>query len=526
MRGRTETVEQERLVLALGRPGAWPHPVDRVERIETHISWVLLCGEYAYKIKKAVDLGFLDFTTLDRRRFYCHEELRLNGRLAPELYLDVVPIAGTAQRPQVGGAGEVIEYAVKMKRFPQEALLSRMVERQGLDPGLIDQMIEIIADFHQRIPSVAGDSELGTAQRVRGPVDENFRQIRERVGDAKHGRLLDQIRQWSEREFVARRSDLRSRREQGFVRECHGDMHLGNMAWIGGRVLIFDGIEFNPALYWIDVMSEVAFLCMDLEDHGYRALAFRFLNGYLERTGDYLGLRVLPYYLAYRAMVRAKVASIRLQQETEHGEAPEARAELDNYLALALRYTQAARPALFITHGLSGSGKSTLSAPLVERLPAIRLRSDRERQRLFGRGEPGAGIEAGIYSREASARTYGRLAELAQTALGAGYSVLVDATFLRREDRNAFRSLAERLGAAFWILDFRAAPQILRQRVRARAAAGEDVSQADLEVLEHQLQTDRGLDADEHPHTIAVDTETITDGEQLYALLRSALHRR
>lgn len=513
---------QERLIQALRDPGLWPQGGQSVDVLETHISWVLLCGDYAYKIKKAVDLGFLDFSTLEKRRHFCQEELRLNGRLAPELYLDVVAISGSPEQPHIGVSGEPMEYAVKMIRFDQQALFTHIVERHGLRDRHVDQMAQTIAEFHERIPRATPDSPYGDPERVREPVEENFRQIRERASDRGQEQLLKPIHKWAEDQFARHRTSMRQRKNDGYVRECHGDMHLGNMAELDGQLVIFDGIEFNPWLYWIDVMNEVAFLCMDLEDHGYRHFAYRFLNGYLERTGDYDGLALLPYYLTYRAMVRAKVAAIRMQQETEHGNSPHARDELADYLTLARDYTLPRQPMLFITHGLSGSGKSTLSAPLAEHIPAIRIRSDRERQRLFGQSEGQTDIESGIYTAEATRKTYERLLELARTALTSGYSVIVDATFLTRQQRRPFQDLANRLIYQFFVLDFRATPETLRERIRARTAAGTDVSEADLRVLEHQLETDTGLDPDEKVHTITIDTETITNASDIIQRIRSA----
>jgi aminoglycoside phosphotransferase family enzyme/predicted kinase len=515
---------QVRLIRSLHKPGIFPHDYAHFQVIETHISWVILCGPYAYKIKKAVDLGFLDFTTLKKRHHFCEEELRLNRRLAPELYLGVVHFTGTPERVEFGGDGAPIEYAVKMARFPQRTLLSAMVARRQLTDLHIDHMVEKIADFHAAIPAADPGREFGTPARVKEPVDENFVQCAERGANDEQRRLLEHIRDWSEQEFTRREATIAARKRGGFVRECHGDMHLGNMAWWDDRLLIFDGIEFNPYLYWIDVMSEVAFLCMDLEDHGFRAFAYRFLNGYLERTGDYAGIAVLRYYLAYRAMVRAKVASIRLAQEDNQIDPVQA-AELDSYLHLARRFTSPPAPVLLLTHGLSGSGKSTFTGPLAELWPAVRLRSDRERQRLFAteRADAPTGIGVGIYSAEATDKTYARLLELADAILQAGFSVIVDATFLHRRQRDPFRQLAAHLQVPFRILHFTAAADVLRERVRARQSGAKDISEADLQVLEHQLATCVPPDPDEAADLLEVDTETTTDPQQLHERLRRAL---
>ncbi|MCC6543287.1 MAG: AAA family ATPase [Nitrospirae bacterium] len=517
---------QDSLIRSLRNPSVYPHDSDRFQLIETHISWVFLCGPYAYKIKKAINLGFLDFTTLDQRKFYCEEELRLNGRLAPGLYLAVVPITGTPAQPLLGGSGEAIEYAVKMRRFPQDALLSHRVDQHRLTNTHIDQIIAQVADFHQTIPAATGETEYGDPEHVAAPVRENFIQIQQRLRDSRHVQLLDRVNRWAVHEHQARYEQFRQRKQRGFIRECHGDMHLGNMAIVDGRPVIFDGIEFNPDLYWIDVMNEVAFLCMDLEDRKERNFAFRFLNGYLERTGDYAGMRVFRYYLAYRAMVRAKVADIRSSQETRCDSTAPAAREFERYLQLALSYTQPQRPVLFITHGLSGSGKSTLSAPLAEQIGAIRIRSDRERLRMFGKGKrqgEEATIGEGVYSQDATRQTYAKLAELAGIVLDAGYSAIIDATFLGRQQRDSFKQLAYRLGVPIRILFFRAEADVLRQRIRERQREGSDISEADLSVLEHQLAVYAGLYEDERSYTVTIDTESVSESVQILALVNQSL---
>ncbi len=517
--------DQQTLVLALQNSSAFPHATDHRDLIETHISWVVLCGPYAYKIKKALDLGFLDFTTLKKRRFYCEEELRLNSRLAPQLYLEVVPITGTAQQPKLGGPGKALEYCVKMRRFPQEALLGDMVEHNLLEDKHIDQIIRQVAEFHMGVSTASKDVFYGDPEHVHAPALENFGQIRERTDDSRHVAWVGLLERWTNREYQRNYRQFALRKQQGFVRECHGDMHLGNMAMIENVPVIFDGIEFNPDLYWIDVMSEVAFLFMDLEDHGKRKFAFLFLNGYLELTGDYSGLRVLRYYLAYRAAVRAKIAGIRITQCLE----PEAQSlslrEFERYLQLALSYTQPQSPLLLITHGLSGSGKSTLSAPLAEHMGAIRIRSDRERQRMFGKGKrhgQASSIDAGVYSVDATEQTYATLQNLAKEGLESGYSVIIDATFLARPQRDLFKQLAEHLSVPLRILFFHADAAVLRQRIEARQKEGLDISEADLRVLEHQLAVYKGLDEDEQGDTLFIDTESGCGSEEILRLIRQS----
>lgn len=483
---------QQQLIESLRNPDYYDHPVDKVELIETHISWVLLTGRFAYKVKKGVDFGFLDYSSLEKRQCQCEEELRLNRRTAPQLYLEVVPIGGSAQAP-VLHRQPAIEYAVKMQQFPQQALLSQVAARGELGAAQAIALAEMLANFHHGIERAPPDSPFGNPQAAYHPVAENFAQLRERLDDPALLRRLDTLEQQSHAFFQQHQPLFIQRKAEGFIRDCHGDLHLNNILLRDGdgAPLLFDCIEFNPNLRIIDVMSELAFLLMDLQEHDHGDLANLLLNHYLELSGDYAGLRLLRFYLGYRAMVRAKVATLRLDQSGL--DAATRSAVLDDltaYLSLAEGYARPARPQLLITHGLSGSGKSSLTQPLLAEPGVVRLRSDLERKRLFGLTAKQSSHSAtgeNIYTAEATRRTYQRLAELATAALEGGYSVIVDATFLQRADRDTFHQLAQQHKVPFSILHFEAEPAILRQRVTARAAQGDDPSEADLTVLETQL---------------------------------------
>jgi aminoglycoside phosphotransferase family enzyme/gluconate kinase len=498
------------LIAALRDPRRFPGGVERVELIETHISWVLLAGDFAYKVKKPVDLGFLDFSTLEARRRFCDAELRLNRRTAPALYLELVPIGGTPADPRLG-AQPAIEYAVKMRRFDQDALLDRVAKRGALTAANVDAIADAVADFHARVERAPRGSEFGAPERVVAFAEQNFEQIEplaEAPADLEH---LESLQTWTGHEFTARRRLLSERKRAGFVRECHGDLHLGNIALIDGRPVAFDCIEFNDDLRWIDVMSEVAFLVMDLLDHRLDALAWRCLNRYLEATGDYEGLAVLRFYLVYRAMVRAKVACIRVGQG---GLDAVGKARLADdyrgYFVLARRLAESERPAIVLMHGLSGSGKTTVAQSLLESLGAIRVRSDVERKRIHGLGaleRTREALDAGLYSAEATRRTYDRLAALARAIADAGFPAIVDAAFLRRSERDLFRDLARELGLPFVIATCQATEAALRARVAARERAGADASEATTAVLERQLATQERLGEDERHAAVVFDTE-------------------
>ncbi|MHB8535002.1 MAG: bifunctional aminoglycoside phosphotransferase/ATP-binding protein [Sulfuricaulis sp.] len=499
------------LIWALHQPACYDHPVQDIRLVETHISWVLLTGTYAYKIKKPVKLGFLDFSTLEKRRFYCQEELRLNRRLAAALYLDVVPITGTTSGPILKGPGAAIEYAVKMVQFPDDARLDRMLARGELGALHIDALARELAGFHGRILVAGDDSPHGDPEQVHEPVTQNFEQIRPRL-DAQDRTPLRHLETWSEQSFAELRPTLAERKRQGFVRECHGDAHLANMVWLDGRAVLFDCLEFNENLRWIDTLSETAFLIMDLDDRGHPGLARRALNTYLEHAGDYNGLVLFRFYQAYRALVRAKVACIRAHQNglaTE--EKQSTREEYLGYVHLAERYTRKTRTALILTHGLSGSGKTWLSQQLLEAFDVIRLRSDVERKRLHGltpHQRSGSGVDRGIYTAEAGRRTYTHLRELTAAILRAGYPVIVDAAFLRHGQRDPFRALAEELHVPYVILDLHVPESVLRQRLQNRMREAPEASEAGPAVLDHQLASREPLTDDEKSHALVVDSET------------------
>jgi len=491
-------------------PKVYDHPVEGIELIETletHISWVLLTGNFAYKIKKPVNFGFLDFSTLEKRHTFCEQELRLNRRLAASLYLDVVSISGSEDKPVISANGEGFEYAVKMLQFPQSSQLDHMLAVGELSADHMDAIAHMVAEFHQAIQIADDSMDYGNKDAVYRPVEENFIQISEHFDTGPYADTLNTLRQWSRSEFVKLESMFAQRKQDGFVRECHGDMHLRNLIWLDGRPMAFDCIEFNPALRWIDVISEVAFLVMDLQDRQQHLLANRFLSAYLEVTGDYAGLSVLPFYLCYRALVRAKVDALYLEQkEFAEEEREQSLAELKSYLELASRYTQKPAPKLIVMRGVSASGKSSVSQTLVDALGAIRLRSDVERKRLFDIALTDSAsnrIEAGIYSTQASQQTYAKLVVLAAEVIRAGYSVIVDATFMKYEQRQPFQALANRSGIPYIVLETTAPAGVLRQRITERK---HDVSDAGPGVLEHQLSNWQPLHEDEMHAAISVNT--------------------
>lgn len=496
------------MIQALQSGAAFPHPTRDIRVVETHISWVILTGDYAYKIKKPMNFGFLDFTTLEKRRHFCEEELRLNRRLAPSIYLELVSIGGSPEAPCFRPDGEIIEYALKMRQFDPESVLSCADLEPATLLRLLDQAVRQLAEFHQHHCAVATlDQPFGSPEAVLAPVTQNFEQIRPLLaGDEVALESLASIEQWALAQHARHAHLFESRKRDGFVRECHGDLHLANIAVFENQPLLFDCIEFNESFRWIDVMNDLAFLLMDLEDRALESVATPLLNRYLEETGDFEGVLLLPFYRSYRAMVRCKVA---LFTAGAPGLSAESRAaaqtQARRYLSLALRYTREPRPFLCLTQGLSGSGKTTLSSQLLARLPAVRVRSDVERKRLAGLGTldtSGSALDGGIYTPEFSQLTYERLLEISERLLTNGHAVIVDATFLKQDQRQPFLELANRLGIPLAIAACQVAEATAETWLTQRSAEGGDAAEADVQVMQAQQRTLEPLTPEEAARAI------------------------
>jgi aminoglycoside phosphotransferase family enzyme/predicted kinase len=531
------------LVAALLKPAAYDHPVRQIQLLETHISWILLTGPFAYKLRKPVQLGFVDFSTAARRRQDCIDEVRLNRRLAPDLYLGVHDIHGPPDQARFHGPGAVIEAAVQMRQFDQEALLPLVLQRQGLDDSAIDALAQRLAFFHDSAAVAPAAGAYGSAAFVIAPALANLQVLEESAIKAELGSL----RRWTETTAERLTPFFQRRLGAGQVREGHGDLHLGNMALLAGEIVVFDCLEFNESLRWIDPISDMAFLVMDLEQVAQPRLAARLLNGWLAWGGDYVGLHLWSWYLTYRALVRAKVTALRLAQlkrqeppdPPDTGPTLDLRAQLARYLALARQSCKPAAPqgaepqgaapqgamaagsmpqALLLCHGVSASGKSHLARQICDRAGWIHLRSDVERRRLFGRwgvpggprwsGEPGAdpydpAVTQYLYEQ--------RLPACAEAILVAGYSTVVDATFLKFSQRAVMVALAKRCGIPLLILACRVSPSLASRRLAERQRQGGDASEANASVLDQQLRDKQPFSAEELPRVLNVDTTNPID---------------
>jgi len=525
-------------VASLLDPACYPHPTSHLLLRETPISWVLLTGTYAYKIKKPVQLDFIDAATLPRRRFLCEEELRLNRRFAPDLYHDVVAIGFEHGRLRIGATGAAAEYAVRMQQFDGSQELASLLAARQVQTAELAAFGAQLAQWHQSAAAAqtvaaaqtasqdgspagrpaAGFEDYGTPAVVRAQVLDNFPPLRRRLQcDGRAGAndtaaneraRLRQLEQWT-LETLTGLEDLMTRRARcGRVRECHGDLHSGNVVRWGAQLLPFDCLEFDPRLRWIDAISDVAFLFMDLQSHARADLAYAFVSAYLEHGGDYEGMRLLRFYGVYRALVRAKVDALAVAGRS--GGPPQLhRQHLDTRLRTATRLMSAQSAALVLMHGVAASGKSWLSERLISLLPAIRVRSDLERKRLPPEPQDGAlqRHSPQRYDAAATQATYTRLLECAASALEGGHSVLIDATFLDGAQRLRFEALAEQHQRPWLIVSCHASRPTLLQRLAQRAHQATDPSEATAAVLDQQLQALQPLTQSERTALVQIDMD-------------------
>ncbi|NRR31651.1 AAA family ATPase [Oxalobacteraceae bacterium] len=477
----------------------------RVQVFETHISWIYVVDQLAYKFKKAMRFDVLDYSTLAARRHCCLEELRLNRRLAPTLYLGLSAVTGSVARPELDGRGALLEPAVRMRAFPQETLWSARLSAGLLGGAEVDALALRLARFHADAELAAPDTPWGGAATLDRLGRADLAALAGLPGGRAVRAQLARVARWHDAQMAAP-ARFALRRAQGRVRACHGDLHSGNILTLEGRVEIFDGIEFNDALRWIDVISDLAFIIMDLRFHGRGDLAARLLRGYLGASDDYQGLAVLRYYLVMRALVRCKVCLLGARAPAPARPSQQL-AQARRYLALAVRGL-ARRGALVLMHGLSGCGKSYCAGRLADPLEALWIRSDVERKHLHGVAATtsmAAPARQGIYDAASDAATYARLLQLARAGLGAGVSVIVDAACLRRGQRRPFQTLARELGAPYFIVDLRADEAVLRERLERRASGAPDASDAQVSLLAYQRAALEPLTPAERRHALALD---------------------
>lgn len=478
-------------------PDSYPHETaKKINHHETHISHVFLCGEYAYKMKKDLDLGFLDFSSLEKRKYYCEEELRLNSIFAPELYLEVVPVYEKDGQFNFQEKGKVAEYLVKMREFDQDNIFSSIVEREDFSLDLFTELAQKLARMHEKADSNPEISSFASVAHIRKIADQNFEQTTKYIGQCISKKSFERIQAFTWDFIDQHQSLFEKRQKSGKIRECHGDLHLNNICLYKDKILLFDRIEFNKEFRNIDVVYDLAFLIMDLHFRKQPGVATRIVNEYFEQTGDYKGAALLSFYACMRAYIRGKVTSLRLDNNGQDKEAIKEEAEA--YFDLAESYAESEKAKLWITTGLSGSGKSTVARKIAAKKSFLIIRSDALRKHLMGVPLYEKGPEH-IYQPEVSHTTYNKLIELADFLTGFGVSVLLDAKFDKRKWRSKARQLAVEKQLDFKIIYCKAPPDELKRRLKQRS---DDVSDSDVSLIDQQVNTFEDFSAEEKGYVV------------------------
>ncbi|AFY37253.1 hypothetical protein Lepto7376_0858 [[Leptolyngbya] sp. PCC 7376] len=494
----------ETLIRTLQTPDIYPHNANNeIDLVQTHVSYVFLTGDYAYKLKKSVNFGFLDFSTLEKRKHFCEAELALNSSLTKDLYLEVVSITYDGETYAIDGQGDIVEYAVKMRQFPQENLLSGMFQAGTLTEEQMVQLGKVVAAFHATAETNDYIRSFGEIAKIRQAIDENYDQTAGYIGRVQTQKRFEQTKDFTDNFFASREDIFASRRDQNKICECHGDLHLRNICLWQDDIQLFDRIEFNEPFRFVDTMYDVAFAVMDLDARGAKELGNAFLNTYLEQTGDWEGLQVLPLYLSRQAYVRAKVTSFLLDDPAIAEEAKqEAAKTASEYYELAWQYTQLPKGKVVMMSGLSGSGKSTVARRCARLWNAIHIRSDAARKHLGGVSLDAKAPDS-LYSAEMTEKTYARLTELGVLLAKQGFTVILDAKFDRISQRKDVMAACEAEGLPYQILYCQAPTSTLEQRLQDR---NDDISDATADLLQTQIDNAEGFTDDESLWVRSIDT--------------------
>ncbi len=505
------------LLQQMSRDSFYPHEVKSpIQVLKTHSAIVLLTGDYAYKIKKPVDLGFLDFSTLAKRKAYLKKELSLNQRVSSEIYLAVIPISQKGDNLILDNQDNVVDYTLKMRQFPQDRLLSQLEKKGKLTPEIIQQLGQVIADFHQN--SLTNDYILsfGEVSQIKKAIDENYEQTDQYIGWLQTQQQYDETKAFTDQYLTEKQPYFKQRQADEKIRECHGDLHLNNICYWQDKIYLFDRIEFNESFRFVDGMYDVAFTVMDLEANQQNVLSNLFLNIYLERTGDWQGLQVLPFYLCRQTYVRAKVNSLLLADESLSKE--ERQKAIDSarrYYHLSWQYTQKKQGKLIIMSGLSGSGKSTVAGQLAPEIKAIHIRSDAVRKHLAGIELNQTGTND-MYRSQMNLKTYQRLLDLGEMLTKEGYTVILDAKFDQRQWRKMALQIAQTFCYPFYIIHCKASLESLSQRLNQRQG---DISDATSQLLQQQVNQFEEFTEKETAYLITWNTEQNKNSVNLVRLL-------
>ncbi|MGM0541293.1 MAG: AAA family ATPase [Pseudomonadota bacterium] len=484
------------LINALSLPQSYDHPVEVITTIETHISIVFLTGPYAYKLKKNVIFDFLDFSTLENRKKFCDLEVKLNKRYAPQLYLGVVALYLDHNQQVTVDADKAdsapIDYLVKMNQFDPNQVLGRLLLNEGLSSAQVETLAFQISDFHLKAEIVEKNSLLGEPETILQPMLDNFGTLYDSLTES-YKTTLDELHKWTLEQFEMLRPFIKQRKTDGYIRACHGDLHIDNITLIDGQPVLFDGIEFNEYFRWIDVISDLSFLLIDLDFRKQQQLKRMVLSLYLSRTNDYNALKLLTLYQVYRTLVRAKITALRAAQlPVESLDFKFKMQTTTDYVNLACHYSQRnSDPKLILLQGISGSGKSHLANSLLEIIDAIVISSDRTRKRLYGIDPLDRVSEfetAKLYGASMSQKTYQELLDQSQTILSQGMNVIVDATFLKQENRQPFINLAKKLECPLFIIYIESSVETSKYAIKNRLQLNDNPSDADQQVMQQQLK--------------------------------------
>ena len=471
------------------------------------MSFVFLTDEYAYKIKKPVNLGYVDYTTLEKRLHFCKREIELNRRLCPNAYIGVLPITLSGGRFILDGTGDVVEYTVKMKRLPDSSLLDNLLGKDAVTPEMMGAVAGKVANFHAKAETNERIAAFGGLSTVKQNSEENFSQTEKYVGRSLSEKQFLIIRDYTRAFIHGQAMTFEARAKEGRTRDCHGDLHAAHICFCQ-ELCIFDCIEFNERFRYCDVASEAAFLAMDLDHFGRADLGRHFIEEYVKFSGDRGVKDLLKFYKCYRACIRGKVACFKSDDAlVTIAERHESAQNAQGYFDLATSYTRG-RPVLAVMAGLVGSGKTTMAKALSRQTGAIYISSDVTRKRLAGIPETEHRIEEpseGIYSAEFNTKTYDAIFDQAREHLKCGYPVILDAAFLKRPERNRAVTIARELGADAFVVECRLSPELTQKRLLKRL---DEVSASDgrWEIYEKQIGWFEPVDELPEKFHILIDT--------------------
>ncbi len=507
--------DNNRLITRMQQPSFYTHAVaENIELIQTHASYIFLTGEYAYKVKKNVNYGFLNYSTLAKRKHFIEAEFKLNKKIAPELYLEVLPISDRDGKFILGGSDNIVEYALKMRAFPQENLLSNLLQEGKLSCDRFTELGKIVAHFHNHAATSKYISSFGTVDKISAAFTENYQQSQKYLGTVQTKEQFTKTKAYTDSFFATREGLFINRVKQNKIKECHGDLHLKNICLWQGKIQLFDRIEFNESFRFVDTMYDVAFTVMDLEARGKLEFANTFLNSYLEHTGDWIGLLILPIYLSRQAYVRAKVNSFLLDDpQIDEADRQEATRTASDYYRQAYQYTQSEPGKLIIMSGLSGSGKSSVAREIARNIDAIQIRSDAVRKYLADIPLDESGADD-IYTPEMTQKTYDRLLELGITLAKAGYTIILDAKYDRLALRQPVIAQAQTENIPLKIVHCTAPMSVLCDRLNQRQG---DISDATADLIVSQQAKAEDFTKTEQAYVTTVDTSRSDWQEKLTA---------